>query len=63
MHTWFNPLRKIKILGKYETILLAYQTFGVEYGDLGIFPLYAFYSIAIKNPRGEYLLGILNMIF
>nr|BAO53206.1 potassium transporter [Cryptomeria japonica] len=54
---------KAKIFGTCETILLAYQTLGVVYGDLGTSPLYTYSSIAIENPEEKDLLGILSMIF
>ncbi|GLJ23160.1 hypothetical protein SUGI_0437300 [Cryptomeria japonica] len=57
------PPLKPKKSGKLETLLLAYQTLGVVYGDLGTSPLYTYSSIAIDNPEERDLLGILSMIF
>ncbi|KAH9303017.1 hypothetical protein KI387_014600 [Taxus chinensis] len=57
------PHAKPKIFGKFETLLLAYQTLGVVYGDLGTSPLYTFSSISIQNPGEKDLLGILSMVF
>ncbi|GLJ23161.1 hypothetical protein SUGI_0437320 [Cryptomeria japonica] len=60
---YLAPLFKPKIFGKSATLLLAYQTLGVVYGDLGTSPLYTFSSINIQNPEERDLLGILSMVF
>ncbi|KAH9303016.1 hypothetical protein KI387_014599, partial [Taxus chinensis] len=57
------PHAKPKVTGKFGTLLLAYQTLGVVYGDLGTSPLYTFSSISIQNPEEKDLLGILSMVF
>ncbi|KAG9442705.1 hypothetical protein H6P81_018559 [Aristolochia fimbriata] len=53
-HTKDYPLK--------ETILLAYQSLGVVYGDLGTSPLYTFPSVRLSNPAEEDILGILSII-
>ncbi|MQM19580.1 hypothetical protein Taro_052585 [Colocasia esculenta] len=45
-----------------QTLLLAYQSLGVVYGDLGTSPLYVFSSITLSDP-GEDILGALSLIF
>ncbi|KAF5947568.1 hypothetical protein HYC85_013525, partial [Camellia sinensis] len=46
-----------------QTVLLAYQSLGIVYGDLGTSPLYVFSSIRLSNPGEEDLLGIFSLIF
>lgn len=53
----------MQIFGKSETLVLAYQTLAVVYGDLGTSPLYTFSSINIKNAEDRDSLGILSMVF
>ncbi|KAK1259170.1 Potassium transporter 26 [Acorus gramineus] len=58
-----TPHRKPLEYGTMQTLLLAYQSLGVVYGDLGTSPLYVFSSISISNPQEEDILGILSLIF
>ncbi|KAI7978940.1 Potassium transporter 26 [Camellia lanceoleosa] len=46
-----------------QTLLLAYQSLGIVYGDLRTSPLYVFSSIRLSNPGEEDLLGIFSLIF
>lgn len=46
-----------------ETFLLAFQTLGVVYGDLGTSPLYVLPSLGLNNATEEDLLGVLSLIF
>ncbi|XP_073127617.1 potassium transporter 26-like isoform X2 [Henckelia pumila] len=45
------------------TVLLAYQTLGIVYGDLGTSPLYVLPSSLLENPTREDFLGIFSIIF
>ncbi|PIA64662.1 hypothetical protein AQUCO_00100253v1 [Aquilegia coerulea] len=45
------------------TLVLAYQSLGVVYGDIGTSPLYVFSSLSLKNPGEDDILGILSLIF
>ncbi|XP_042491356.1 potassium transporter 26-like [Macadamia integrifolia] len=56
-------LRKPIELTTKETALLAYQSLGVVYGDIGTSPLYVFSSITLENPGEKDILGILSLIF
>ncbi|KAL6972046.1 Potassium transporter, partial [Sarracenia purpurea var. burkii] len=57
------PQRKPQEYQPLQTLLLAYQSLGIVYGDLGTSPLYVFSSIKISNPEKDDLLGILSLIF
>lgn len=46
-----------------QTMLLAYQSLGIVYGDIGTSPLYVLSSVGLKNPTEEDMLGILSLIF
>ncbi|XP_073044420.1 potassium transporter 26-like isoform X2 [Primulina eburnea] len=46
-----------------KTFLLAYQTLGIVYGDLGTSPLYVLPSSLLENPTREDFLGIFSIIF
>lgn len=48
---------------KWGIAVLAYQTLGVVYGDLGTSPLYVYPTIQIDSPQEEDFLGILSLIF
>lgn len=43
--------------------MLAYQSLGVVYGDIGTSPLYVMSSVNFKDPTEEDFLGILSLIF
>lgn len=45
-----------------QTLLLAYQSIGVVYGDLGTSPTQVLSSISITNLTEEDLLGVLSLI-
>lgn len=57
---WFFCL---KDLTTAQTLLLAYQSLGVVYGDIGTSPLYTFPSITLSNPQELDLLGVLSLIY
>ncbi|KZV16303.1 potassium transporter 26-like [Dorcoceras hygrometricum] len=46
-----------------RTLLLAYQTLGIVYGDIGTSPLYVLPSSVLENPTREDFLGIFSIIF
>lgn len=52
-----------KKYGSWKILLLAYQTLGVVYGDLGTSPLYVFPSVSIEMPNEKDILGIFSLIF
>ncbi|GFY83010.1 potassium transporter family protein [Actinidia rufa] len=56
------PLNKAKTYNAMQTLLLAYQSLGVVYGDLGTSPVNVLSSIRLSNPTEEDLLGILSLI-
>ncbi|CAK9229817.1 unnamed protein product [Sphagnum jensenii] len=55
--------KKPKEYSKWGIAVLAYQTLGVVYGDLGTSPLYVYPTIQIDSPQEEDFLGILSLIF
>ncbi|KAG9442669.1 hypothetical protein H6P81_018523 [Aristolochia fimbriata] len=57
-----RPPKHIKDYPIKETILLAYQSLRVVYGDLGTSPLYTFPSVRLSNPAEDDILGILSII-
>eukprot|EP01018_Ginkgo_biloba_P031856 Gb_04121 [translate_table: standard] len=57
------PHPATKKFGRWETVLLAYQTLGVVYGDLGTSPLYVFSSFPSTVSDERDILGILSIIF
>eukprot|EP01018_Ginkgo_biloba_P031855 Gb_04140 [translate_table: standard] len=57
------PHPATKKFGRWETVLLAYQTLGVVYGDLGTSPLYVFSSFPSTVSEERDILGILSIIF
>jgi KUP system potassium uptake protein len=46
----------------WQLALLAYQSLGVVYGDIGTSPLYTFSSFALPDPGTADILGILSLI-
>lgn len=42
--------------------MLAYQSVGVIYGDIGTSPLYVYSSVFTEKPDRERLLGVLSLI-
>lgn len=52
-----------KVYGTWETLILAYQTLGVVYGDLGTSPLYVFSSIQYPLTTADDFLEVLSLIF
>ncbi|KAI8009221.1 Potassium transporter 26 [Camellia lanceoleosa] len=62
-HLYQPHPRKPKEYHSVQTLLLAYQSLGIVYGDLGTSPLYVFSSIRLSNPGEEDLLGIFSLIF
>ncbi|PAN36240.1 hypothetical protein PAHAL_6G260900 [Panicum hallii] len=53
-----NPLE----FTPWQVALLAYQSLGVVYGDIGTSPLYTFSSFTLPDPDQDDLLGILSLI-
>lgn len=53
---------KKKAYGRWETLLLAYQSLGVVYGDLGTSPLYVFSSIEQPLTTTDDFLEVLSLI-
>lgn len=49
------------------TLMLAYQSFGIVYGDLSVSPLYVFRNTFSRELRGHIregeILGVLSLIF
>ncbi|KAF7147533.1 hypothetical protein RHSIM_Rhsim03G0197800 [Rhododendron simsii] len=56
------PVYKPKTYNRIQTLILAYQSLGVVYGDLGTSPLNVLSSITLSHPSEEDLLGILSLI-
>lgn len=54
---------KPKVYGTWKTFLMAYQTLGVVYGDLGTSPLYVFSSIQYPLTTAQDFLEVLSIIF
>ena len=46
-----------------QTLLLAYQSLGVVYGDIGTSPLYVLSSVRLDKPTEEDMIGILSLVF
>jgi KUP system potassium uptake protein len=51
-----------QVFSKRELLLLAYQSVGVIYGDIGTSPLYVYSSTFTKAPNHADLLGALSLI-
>ncbi|WVZ79083.1 hypothetical protein U9M48_026708 [Paspalum notatum var. saurae] len=47
---------------RWQVALLAYQSLGVVYGDIGTSPLYTFSSFTLPDPGRDDVLGILSLI-
>ncbi|KAJ1269081.1 hypothetical protein BS78_07G183300 [Paspalum vaginatum] len=54
-----NPLE----FTRWQVALLAYQSLGVVYGDIGTSPLYTFTSFTLPNPGKDDFLGIFSLVF
>ncbi|WVZ92262.1 hypothetical protein U9M48_038342 [Paspalum notatum var. saurae] len=54
-----NPLE----FTRSQLALLAYQSLGVVYGDIGTSPLYTFTSFTLPNPGKDDFLGIFSLVF
>ncbi|PUZ53120.1 hypothetical protein GQ55_5G029000 [Panicum hallii var. hallii] len=46
----------------WQTVLLAYQSLGIVYGDLGTSPLYVFSSLVLPDAGEADFLGVLSVI-
>ncbi|OVA09301.1 potassium transporter [Macleaya cordata] len=57
------PNREHKEYPLKQTLMLAFQSIGVVYGDLGTSPLYVFPSMTLANPTDIDILGFLSLIF
>ncbi|KAL6839916.1 hypothetical protein ACP4OV_029726 [Aristida adscensionis] len=55
-------LREPAVLTTWQTVVLAYQSLGIVYGDLGTSPLYVFSSLALPGAGEADLLGVLSLI-
>lgn len=51
-----------QVFGKKELLLLAYQSTGVIYGDIGTSPLYVYSSTFSSAPTKENLVGALSIV-
>lgn len=59
-----HSVRSRKDHNGMQTFLLAYQSLGVVYGDIGTSPLYVLSSVVgLKNAEEDDLLGVLSLIF
>ncbi|NP_001148930.1 potassium transporter 17 [Zea mays] len=56
-----RPRNPLEFTG-WQLALLAYQSLGVVYGDIGTSPLYTFSSFALPDPGTADILGILSLI-
>ena len=51
-----------QVFGTSKLLLLAYQSLGVIYGDIGTSPLYVFSSTFTEAPDRQNLMGALSLI-
>lgn len=51
-----------QVFGKKELLLLAYQSIGVIYGDIGTSPLYVYSSTFTEPPTKQNLVGALSIV-
>eukprot|EP00262_Sarcandra_glabra_P011097 TRINITY_DN26803_c0_g1_i1.p1 TRINITY_DN26803_c0_g1~~TRINITY_DN26803_c0_g1_i1.p1 ORF type:complete len:131 (+),score=6.80 TRINITY_DN26803_c0_g1_i1:19-411(+) len=58
-----TPVRQTKEYPLAQSLILAYQSLGVVYGDIGTSPLYVFSSITLSEPGEKDILGIMSLIF
>ncbi|KAG5600716.1 hypothetical protein H5410_032086 [Solanum commersonii] len=63
MQTYQSPLTKAKEYPPMQTLLLAYQSLGVVYGDLATSPVNVFSSTRLTNLTEDDLLGTFSLIF
>ncbi|XP_060211966.1 potassium transporter 26-like [Lycium barbarum] len=63
IQTYQSPLTKPKEYPTVQTLLLAYQSLGVVYGDLGTSPVNVFSSTRLTNLTEDDLLGTFSLIF
>ncbi|XP_062230395.1 potassium transporter 6-like [Phragmites australis] len=54
--------REPMVFTKWQTMLLAYQSLGIVYGDLGTSPLYVFSSLVLPDAGETDFLGVLSLI-
>ncbi|KAL7229900.1 hypothetical protein ACSBR2_008453 [Camellia fascicularis] len=59
----YQPQNKPKDYTPLQTLLLAYQSLGIVYGDIGTSPLYVLSSVEFKDPVEDDILGIFSLIF
>ncbi|KAK3166416.1 hypothetical protein QOZ80_1AG0045560 [Eleusine coracana subsp. coracana] len=55
--------REAMVFTRWQTVLLAYQSLGIVYGDLGTSPLYVFSSLVLPGADETDFLGVLSLIF
>ncbi|KAH6785275.1 hypothetical protein C2S51_037730 [Perilla frutescens var. frutescens] len=60
--TYQPPQLREKIYSSGETLVLAYQSLGVVYGDLGTSPVNVFSATRLTNLSEDDLLGTLSLI-
>lgn len=51
-----------QVFGTSKLLLLAYQSLGVIYGDIGTSPLYVYSSTFSEPPTKANLMGVLSLI-
>ncbi|TVU34657.1 hypothetical protein EJB05_16500 [Eragrostis curvula] len=51
------------VFTRWQTLLLAYQSLGIVYGDLGTSPLYVFSSLVLPGADETDFVGVLSLIF
>ncbi|KAL6613867.1 hypothetical protein ACP70R_036137 [Stipagrostis hirtigluma subsp. patula] len=54
--------REPAVLTKWQAMLLAYQSLGIVYGDLGTSPLYVYSSLVLPDAGEADFLGVLSLI-
>jgi K+ transporter len=52
----------MQVFTTWQTVLLAYQSLGIVYGDLGTSPLYVFSSLVLPDAGEADFLGVLSLI-
>ncbi|TMX05243.1 hypothetical protein EJD97_000100 [Solanum chilense] len=63
IQAYHSPLKKAKEYPPMQTLLLAYQSLGVVYGDLATSPVNVFSSTRLTNLTEDDLLGTFSLIF
>ncbi|RLN24024.1 potassium transporter 6-like [Panicum miliaceum] len=58
----FSSVTADVVFTKWQTMLLAYRSLGIVYGDLGTSPLYVFSSLVLPDAGEADFLGVLSLI-